>query len=124
MAQSGTSNAAFEFTAPFSLSTPDGDISPRRLSLLAAIGRTGSISAAARDVGITYKAAWDAVDAMNNMAGEVLVVSQHGGKGGGGAALTAAGQKSWMIWAVCNACRRSFWRSSRPRAIWTNRWRR
>ncbi len=93
MAQSGTSNAAFEFTAPFSLSTPDGDISPRRLSLLAAIGRTGSISAAARDVGITYKAAWDAVDAMNNMAGEVLVVSQHGGKGGGGAALTAAGQK-------------------------------
>ena len=88
-----TSPASVEFTAPFSLSTPDGDISPRRLSLLEAIGRTGSISAAARDVGITYKAAWDAVDAMNNMAGEQLVCSQHGGKGGGGAVLTEAGQK-------------------------------
>jgi len=82
-----------EFTAPFSFSTEAGEISPRRLALLEAIGRTGSISAAARDVGITYKAAWDAVDAMNNIAGELLVISQHGGKGGGGAALTEAGQK-------------------------------
>lgn len=81
-----------DFVAPFLLETPAGDISPRRLALLAAIGSTGSISAAAREVGITYKAAWDAVDAMNNLAGDVLVVSQHGGRGGGGAMLTEAGQ--------------------------------
>lgn len=81
-----------DFVAPFLLETPAGDISPRRLALLAAIGSTGSISAAAREVGITYKAAWDAVDAMNNLAADVLVVSQHGGRGGGGAMLTEAGQ--------------------------------
>lgn len=82
-----------DFVAPVSLSTRDGDISPRRLALLGAIGDTGSISAAAKAIGITYKAAWDAVDAMNNLAGDLLVVAQHGGSGGGGAALTAAGQK-------------------------------
>ena len=44
-------------------------------------------------VGITYKAAWDAVDVMNNLAGELLVSSQHGGRGGGGATLTEAGRR-------------------------------
>jgi molybdate transport system regulatory protein len=82
-----------EFVAPFSLATLVGEISPRRLALLIAIGETGSISAAAKVVGITYKAAWDAVDAMNNLAGELLVLAQHGGRGGGGAVLTDAGQK-------------------------------
>jgi molybdate transport system regulatory protein len=85
--------AVGEFVAPLVLATPLGDISPRRLALLVAIAGTGSISAAAREVGITYKAAWDAVDAMNNLAGDVLVLSQHGGRGGGGATLTQTGQK-------------------------------
>jgi molybdate transport system regulatory protein len=86
-----TQQSIGEFIAPFALATPDGEISPRRLALLTAIGETGSISAAAKVVGITYKAAWDAVDVMNNLAGEQLVSSQHGGRGGGGATLTAAG---------------------------------
>jgi molybdate transport system regulatory protein len=81
------------FIAPFALETLAGQISPRRLGLLAAIGRTGSISAAAREVGITYKAAWDAVEAMNNLAGDPLVLSQQGGRGGGGAELTQTGQR-------------------------------
>ncbi len=82
-----------EFTAPLSLTTEAGEISPRRLALLAAIAETGSISGAARAIGMTYKAAWDAVDAMNNLAGTVLVHSQHGGHGGGGAQLSTAGLK-------------------------------
>lgn len=82
-----------EFIAPFALTTPDGEISPRRLALLTAIGETGSISAAAKVVGMTYKAAWDAVDVMNNLAGELLVCSKHGGRGGGGATLTETGQQ-------------------------------
>jgi molybdate transport system regulatory protein len=82
-----------EFVAPFVLATQAGEISPRRLALLTAIGETGSISAAARSVGITYKAAWDAVDAMNNVAGVLLVQAQHGGRGGGGAELTPHGAK-------------------------------
>lgn len=63
--------------------------SQRRLNLLAAIGAEGSISAAARKVGLSYKAAWDAVDAMNNLAGEPLVLRVTGGQRGGGARLTA-----------------------------------
>lgn len=82
-----------EFVAPLAFETHLGEISPRRLALLSAIATSGSISGAAIVAGMTYKAAWDAVDAMNNLAGEPLVTSQHGGKGGGGAELTATGQK-------------------------------
>uniref|UniRef100_UPI003342905E TOBE domain-containing protein n=1 Tax=Castellaniella defragrans TaxID=75697 RepID=UPI003342905E len=60
----------------------------RRMALLAAIGTEGSISAAARKVGLSYKAAWDAVDTMNNLADRPLVERMTGGKHGGGASLT------------------------------------
>lgn len=60
----------------------------RRMALLAAIDSEGSISAAAKYVGLSYKAAWDAVDAMNNLAGEPLVLRTTGGQRGGGARLT------------------------------------
>lgn len=59
-----------------------------RIDLLAQIDATGSITAAARAVGMSYKGAWDAIDAMNNLAGEPLVVRAAGGKGGGGTQLT------------------------------------
>ncbi|CAB3757305.1 TOBE domain-containing protein [Paraburkholderia solisilvae] len=59
-----------------------------RIALLAAIHATGSITGAAKAVGMSYKAAWDAVDTMNNLAGEPLVVRSTGGKGGGGTTLT------------------------------------
>lgn len=79
------------FMVPLSLRLGDNEVSFRRLTLLRAIGENGSISAAAKAVGMTYKAAWDAVDTMNNLAGQPLVQSQHGGSGGGGAMLTPAG---------------------------------
>lgn len=63
-----------------------------RIALLAAIHETGSITGAAKTVGISYKAAWDAVDAMNNLAGVALVVRATGGKGGGGTTLTPRGE--------------------------------
>jgi molybdate transport system regulatory protein len=59
-----------------------------RIALLAAIRETGSITGAAKAVGMSYKGAWDAIDAMNNLAGEPLVVRSTGGKGGGGTTLT------------------------------------
>ena len=59
-----------------------------RIALLAAIRDTGSITSAAKAVGMSYKAAWDAVDVMNNLAGEPLVMRAAGGKGGGGTTLT------------------------------------
>ncbi|CAG9174437.1 TOBE domain-containing protein [Cupriavidus respiraculi] len=63
-----------------------------RIALLAAIAEHGSITAAAKAVGLSYKAAWDAVDAMNNSAGEPLVIRAAGGKGGGGTMLTPRGE--------------------------------
>jgi molybdate transport system regulatory protein len=60
----------------------------QRIALLAAIGETGSITGAAKAIGMSYKAAWDAIDAMNNLAGETLVIRSTGGKGGGGTKLT------------------------------------
>ncbi|SAL70316.1 ModE family transcriptional regulator [Caballeronia peredens] len=59
-----------------------------RIALLAAIRDSGSITAAAKAVGMSYKGAWDAVDTMNNLAGEPLVTTATGGRGGGGTKLT------------------------------------
>ncbi|HEY1998570.1 TOBE domain-containing protein [Paraburkholderia sp.] len=64
-----------------------------RIALLAAIGATGSITGAAKAVGMSYKAAWDAIDTMNNLAGEPLVVRATGGKGGGGTSLTPRAER-------------------------------
>ena len=63
------------------------------MDLLAGIGTHRSIAAAAREIGMTYKAAWDAVETMNNLAGAPLVERSVGGRGGGGAMLTARGRK-------------------------------
>jgi molybdate transport system regulatory protein len=62
-----------------------------RITLLAAIASSGSITKAAKSINMSYKAAWDAVDAMNNLAGEPLVERVSGGKGGGGTRLTRRG---------------------------------
>lgn len=64
---------------------------PNRIRLLAAIASCGSITRAAKEINMSYKAAWDAVDQMNNLAGEALVERVSGGKGGGGTRLTARG---------------------------------
>ncbi|MGQ4275087.1 TOBE domain-containing protein [Terrihabitans sp. B22-R8] len=62
-----------------------------RIRLLEAVAREGSISAGARSIGITYKAAWDALDAMANLFGQPLLIARTGGKAGGGATLTPTG---------------------------------
>lgn len=82
-----------QFYAPWHVRLGNGEISPRRLMLLAAIDATGSISQAAKSAGMTYKAAWDAVEIMNNLAGQPMVERQHGGVGGGGTTLTAKGKQ-------------------------------
>lgn len=71
-----------------------------RVKLLAAVGRTGSISAAAREVGLSYKAAWDGVQAMNNIFASPLVTAAPGGRSGGGALLTPAGEKVIAAYAA------------------------
>ena len=65
----------------------------QRVALLASIAEQGSITRAAKAIGMSYKTAWDAIDAMNNLAGEPLVERLAGGKGGGGTRLTRRGQQ-------------------------------
>jgi molybdate transport system regulatory protein len=64
----------------------------KRIALLEAIERAGSISKAAREVPMSYKSAWDAIDAINNLCPTPVVVKETGGKGGGGAKLTPYGR--------------------------------
>lgn len=64
-----------------------------RVGLLRAIAEKGSITQAAKAIGMSYKAAWDAVDTMNNLAGEPLVERSSGGRGGGSTQLTARGHQ-------------------------------
>ncbi len=64
---------------------------PGKARLLEAIARTGSISAAAREMGMSYRRAWLLVDEVNASFAQPLVVAAAGGRKGGGAEVTAAG---------------------------------
>jgi molybdate transport system regulatory protein len=65
-----------------------------RIVLLSRIGEFGSILQAAKSMEMSYKQAWDLVDAMNRHADNPLVQTRKGGRGGGGAILTEAGEQA------------------------------
>ena len=67
-------------------------VSDKRLEVLRRVGETGSISQAARDAGISYKAAWQAIDTLTSLSGVALVERTVGGSGGGGARMTDQGR--------------------------------
>jgi molybdate transport system regulatory protein len=67
-------------------------VGAERVALLEALGELGSIRAAAAKVGLSYKAAWDAVQALNNLFEAPLVAAHAGGRGGGAAELTPRGR--------------------------------
>ena len=71
-----------------------------RIRLLEAIDRLGSISQAATDVQLSYKAAWDAVDSMNNLAEQPLLIRASGGIHGGGSRLTAHGHEMVRLYRL------------------------
>lgn len=64
-----------------------------RFNLLEKIDELGSITKAAKAVGVSYKTAWDTVNLINNLAEKPLVDRLTGGKGGGGTSLTAEGKR-------------------------------
>lgn len=66
---------------------------PQRIALLQHIAEQGSITRAAKSAGLSYKAAWDAIDELNNLAQKPLVERSVGGKGGGGAKLSGEGER-------------------------------
>ncbi|OKP04852.1 molybdenum-dependent transcriptional regulator [Xenorhabdus eapokensis] len=71
---------------------------PRRITLLKQIKVTGSISQGAKQAGISYKSAWDAINEMNQLADEILVERATGGKGGGGAQLSHYGERLLQLY--------------------------
>lgn len=68
-------------------------IGPGKADLLDGIGRCGSIAAAGREMGMSYKRAWELIGTLNAMFRAPLVDSTRGGPGGGGAALTDLGRE-------------------------------
>jgi molybdate transport system regulatory protein len=66
---------------------------PQRIALLQHIAEQGSITRAAKSAGLSYKAAWDAIDELNNLAQKPLVERSVGGRGGGGAKLSSEGER-------------------------------
>jgi len=64
---------------------------PGKAELMEQISRAGSISAAARAMDMSYRRAWQLVDAINESFAQPLVVTETGGKSGGGARLTRFG---------------------------------
>ncbi|MBS0450300.1 MAG: TOBE domain-containing protein [Proteobacteria bacterium] len=80
--------------------------SDKRIDILRGIGRTGSISQAARDAGVSYKAAWQAIDTLGNLAGVALLERAVGGAGGGGATLTPQGNELLALADAMETARR------------------
>jgi len=64
-----------------------------RIALLEKIDEYGSITKAAKAVGISYKKAWDTIDAINNLSEKPLFLRMTGGKSGGGTSLTEEGRE-------------------------------
>ena len=82
---------------------PDGTfLSYGRVVLLERIREHGSISAAARSMEMSYRHAWKLVDSMNRQSRNPVVSMSTGGRGGGGAHLTEAGERAieafWSLW--------------------------
>lgn len=75
-------------------------VNPRRIRLLEKIRDHGSISQGAKAAGISYKSAWDAIKDMNTLAEQPVLSSETGGKGGGGAVLTAYGERLLKIYGL------------------------
>lgn len=90
--------------------TADGDSlgGHGRMALLRAVAEHGSITQAAKAFGMSYKAAWDAIDTMNRVAGEPLVQRQTGGRGGGSTQLTERGRRLLERHAELDAAHQRF----------------
>jgi len=74
-----------------------------RIELLQKIKELGSLRKAAIEMKISYRQAWEFIEQMNKRTGKPLVVSERGGKGGGGAVLTNEGEEAIQRFNEFNA---------------------
>ncbi|MDD3838497.1 MAG: TOBE domain-containing protein [Phenylobacterium sp.] len=84
--------AEADLSASLTLRRGMARVSLERVVLLESIGELGSISAAAKRHGLSYKGAWDVVQALNNLFDGPLVEAAPGGRTGGSAVITPRGQ--------------------------------
>ena len=70
-----------------------GAVGRERIAMLEAVADAGSITGAAKALGLSYKAVWDGVNAINNLVPRPVLIGRAGGIGGGGAVLTDEGHK-------------------------------
>ena len=94
---SETGSGGNRFTLAFRLEG-GAALGPGRIALLEAIERTGSISGAARMVGMSYRKAWRLIDDMNRSFREPLVETAFGGARGGGARVTETGRQVGVLY--------------------------
>lgn len=80
----------------------------KRIELLKAIKQTGSINKAATLVPMSYKSAWEAVEAMNNLSISPIVTRETGGAGGGGTTLTQYGENLLTTYSLLKEEQRKF----------------
>lgn len=78
-------------------------IGPGKAELVERIAETGSISAAARAMGMSYRRAWQLVEAMNRACREPVVITAVGGKRGGGAEVTPFGRRLVQLFRAMEA---------------------
>ena len=81
-------------------------LGPGKAELLERIRATGSISAAGRSLGMSYKRAWELVDSLNRTFREPVVSTRHGGERGGGAGLTDFGERLLAAYRAIEATAR------------------
>jgi molybdate transport system regulatory protein len=84
-------------------------VGPGKIALLEHIVASGSLSQAARELRMSYRRAWQLLESVNGCFREAVVVTSRGGRGGGGATLTALGRQLIRVY-------RSFDRETQARA--------
>lgn len=78
-------------------------LGPGKVALLRNIDRLGSISAAAREMGMSYRRAWLLIDSLNRLLPEPVLATELGGAKGGGASLTPTGRRLLDIYLAIEA---------------------
>ena len=85
-----------------------GALDSRMIGLLRAIDKSGSINQAAKQVGLSYKGAWQMIGRANNLAPKALISTATGGSSGGGTCLTIAGRSLLLLFTRLEQQHRQF----------------